>query len=68
MVLMEWRLSRSLILYSMIIFLNLGSKYAAIGFPTGCTSSPIGSPVLLHEHAESLGSHLEGGMELGKGE
>ena len=64
MILMAWRSSRGLILASMMIFINSSSKQAA----TGCTGSPIGSPILLQEQAESLGSGLEGGMELGKGE
>ena len=56
MILMDWRSSRGLILDSMIIFLNLGSKNATTRFPTGCTSSPTGcptpptgSPVLLQD-------------------
>jgi len=68
MVLMEWRLSRGLILASVMIFLNSGSKQAATGFPTRCTSSPTRSHILLQEQAKSLGSGLEGGMKLRKGE
>lgn len=34
----------------------------------GSTSSPTGSPILLQEQVKSLGSGLEGGMELRKGE
>lgn len=54
----------------MMIFLNHGSKQAYTGFPTGCLQLvlvPTGSPILLKDHAESLGSDIEGGMELGKG-
>jgi len=47
MIFMAWRSTRVLIPTSMMIFLNLGSKQAATGFPTRCTSSPTGSPVLL---------------------
>ena len=39
---------------SMMIFLNSGSKQAATGFPTGCTSSPTGSSILLHDVADLL--------------
>lgn len=35
MVLMAWRSSGVVILASVLIFLNLGSKQVAIGFPTG---------------------------------
>ena len=54
----------------MMVFLNLGLKQAATGFPTGCLHDvlvPIRSPVLLQKQVESLGSGLEGAMELGKG-
>lgn len=49
MILMVWRLSRGLIPTLMMIFLNLRSKQAATGFPTGCTSSLTRSPDLLHD-------------------
>ena len=41
-----------------MIFPSLGSKQVATRFPTGCTNSPTGSPVLSQEQAESLGSGI----------
>jgi len=64
MVLMDWRLSRSLIPSSMMIFLNSGSKQIAKGFPIGCLQDLL---FYYKKWAESLGSGLEGEMELGKG-
>ena len=54
MILMAWRSIRGLIQASIMIFLNLGSKQAATGFPKGCTSSPIGSPILLQDVIDLL--------------
>lgn len=68
MVLMDWRSYRGLILASVIIFFNLGSKDAATGFPTRYTSSPTRPHFSLHEQAKNLGSGLEVSMELEKGE
>jgi len=70
MALIAWRSSRGLILASVIIFINSGSidcYRTSYRKTIGCPSSPVGSPILLQEQDESLGSGLEGGMKLGKG-
>ncbi len=54
MVLMAWRSNKGLILASNMIFINSSSKQAATRFPTGRTSSPTGSIVLLEDVTDLL--------------